>query len=68
MIISITPAISPSDPLLLLTQRYPITLGIPTERIIPQNTRRLLISLETVNKGKSEQIIPIAVLAASMKS
>lgn len=45
-----------------------MTHGIPTEMIIPQNARRLLISLVTEKSGKSLHTIPIAVLAESMKS
>ena len=34
----------------------------------PQKTRRFVINLEIENKGKSLQMIPMAVLAESMKS
>lgn len=36
--------------------------------IVPQKTNKFVINLVTENKGKSEQTIPIAVLAESMKS
>ena len=36
--------------------------------MIPQNTSKLVISLETENNGKSLHMMPIAVLAESIKS
>lgn len=66
--IKITPAESSFPCSDVPTQIYEITQGIPTDKIMPQKTKRFVINLETENNGNSEQIIPIAVLAESMKS
>lgn len=47
---------------------YPMTVGMPTDKIMPQKTRRLVMIREIENRGKSEQMMPIAVLAALKKS
>ncbi len=44
----------------------PSNVGIPTENMMPQNTKRLDISRATANSGNYEQINPIAVLAESI--
>ncbi len=45
----------------------PKIVGIPTANIVPQKTNKLVIIRETENNGKSEQIIPIVVLAELIK-
>ncbi len=45
----------------------PRIVGIPTANIVPQKTSKFVIIRETENKGKSEQMIPIVVLAESIK-
>jgi hypothetical protein len=52
---------------MLATHNIPKNEGIPTESITPQKTNKFVINLDTENNGKSEQRIPMVVLAESIK-